>query len=250
MSRHSRASRDSSPFAQPLTYPGEPPSESGILLDNAYVPAERATMDELLGEFCVAPLTHRTSVLAVGSNASMAQLRRKLHATGRGRLVVPMTLSHVAGISPGVSAHVSRPGYVPATPILTPAHHSKLFLVWLDPDQLCVMDATEPNYVRIPLPTTRFPVTDASDGGRILTCDIYVSKHGCLLRPDGTERRLQPQPGLITSLLGESAALRALAGDSLESWLQTMRRPEARDQARKIWIREGRVHPPVLYDRP
>jgi hypothetical protein len=89
-------------------------------------------------------------VIAVGSNGSPAQLHRKL--AGRTGVLVPMTYVAVGGLVPGVSAHVSRPGYVPATPVLLPGATGRLVLLWLDDAQLAAVDATEPNYHRTALP--------------------------------------------------------------------------------------------------
>jgi hypothetical protein len=116
---------------------------------------------------------------------------------------------------------------VPATPIRTPGETSDLFAVWLDDDQLVRMDETEPNYDRVPIPEH--------------PAEIYTSKHGCLLDENGEHRRLRPQRELIAELVAESQALRAIAGATPEMWLERMRPPEIRDQARRIWIDEGRT---------
>ena len=67
--------------------------------------------------------------------------------------------------------HVSRPGYLPATPVPDDAAVSDLWLVWLDAVALAAVDATEPNYERIPLPT-RYPVR-LTMGQPVMPCWVY-----------------------------------------------------------------------------
>jgi hypothetical protein len=66
--------------------------------------------------------------------------------------VQPMVAVQVHSLAVGVSARASRPGYVPATPVADPAAASQLWVVWLGPEALIAMDATEPNYRRVRLP--------------------------------------------------------------------------------------------------
>jgi hypothetical protein len=172
-------------------------------------------------------LSQRTPVVAVGSNASPDQLRAKLAQVTDHTLAVPMSLTRVQGLAPGVAAYVSRSGYVPATPIRTPGEAHDLFAVWLDDDQLVRMDATEPNYHRRQIP--------GQEG------QIYTSKHGCLLDENGNQRRLRPQRELIKELVAESPALKSIAGHNPEEWLERMRPREIRERARRIWIDEGRA---------
>ncbi|MEW9556356.1 hypothetical protein [Nonomuraea sp. NPDC050783] len=210
------------PISRPLTYPGRIPATSGVLLDAAYLPLRPAAgrgpeewdagghvLADLLSRGGFAPMTERHPVAAVGSNAAPGQLLRKFrdHAV---RPVVPMTLADVPGIAPGVSAHVSRWGYVPAAPIGTPGETSRLFVLWLDERQLAALDLTEPNYARRPL---SHPVTLES-GLRRPPVSVYTGRHGCLAGPGGRPRRLAPQRALIQELLDASPALRRLCGDT------------------------------------
>lgn len=232
-----RLNAGQAPYADPLGYPGQAPPHSGVLLADRFVSAARPAMDEVLVGLRAAPLDCRMPVLAVGSNASVAQLRAKL---AQGLFAVPMIQTHAYGITPGVSAHVSRPGYIPATPIPTPGETSTLFVVWLDPDQLARIDATEPSYDRVALGIDVHPVTDATDGTPISTCDVYVSKHGHLVDAEGVARRFVPQRELIGSLLAESATVREVAGENAETWVDRTRSPDVRDRVRR-WIQEGRA---------
>ncbi|NBE99946.1 hypothetical protein FE391_41180 [Nonomuraea sp. KC401] len=216
---------DDDPISRPLTYPGRIPAASGVLADDAYMPLQPQGDDP--GEWGVAgeplsallahrgclPLTARHRVVAVGSNAAPSQLRRKFLGHGV-RPVVPMTLADVPGIAPGVSAHVSRWGYVPAAPIDTPGETSRLFVLWLDERQLAALDLTEPNYTRR---TLTHPVR-LEPGPHLPPPFVYAGKHGCVL-DEGRPRRLTPQRALIQSLLDEIPGLRQVCGDTPDDFV-------------------------------
>ncbi|MGN9845302.1 hypothetical protein ACTMTI_44995 [Nonomuraea sp. H19] len=193
------------PISRPLTYPGRIPATSGVLLDDAYIPLrpirsrppdEWRTADQplkaLLARHGLAPLKERHLVIAVGSNAAPSQLRRKFldHSV---RPAVPMTLADVPGIAPGVSAHVSRWGYVPAAPIEVPGETSRLFVLWLDERQLAALDLTEPNYRRRPL---GHPITLES-AVRLPPASLYTGRlPGRSRRPtEATQAPACPDPG-------------------------------------------------------
>jgi len=154
---------------------------------------------------------------------------------------VPITAVRVCGLTVGVSAHVSRPGYLPATPVPDPTAQSDLWVLWLDAAALDAIDATEPNYYRVRLPSrcsvhliSGQPVTDGW---------VYVSRHGHLLNATGQPRRLTDQPTLITALLAELPALRDLAGTDPEQWIERARDPAVRAAVRELFRSAGRVGP-------
>ncbi|TMR33397.1 hypothetical protein ETD85_20075 [Nonomuraea zeae] len=149
----------------------------------------------------------------MGSNAAPSQLRRKFLDHGV-RPVVPMTLADAPGIAPGVSAHVSRWGYVPAAPLETPGETSTLYALWLDERQLAALDLTEPNYRRKPL---EHPVIIG--GERLAPAFAYEGRHGLLADAAGRPLRLGPQRALIQSLLDDSPALRHLCGDTPDAFV-------------------------------
>jgi hypothetical protein len=171
-------------------------------------------------------------VLAVGSNASPAQLRRKLSHAGLPTLV-PITAVSVRGLAVGVSAHVSRPGYLPATPIPSADAGSDLWVLWLDEAALAAVDATEPNYQRVLLPD-RCPVR-LTTGQPVTGCWVYLSHHGYLLNESGEPRRLTDQPTLITALLAEIPALPPLAGTTPQEWIDRTRDVAVRDAIREAF---------------
>ncbi|MEV4175004.1 hypothetical protein [Nonomuraea sp. NPDC049709] len=239
------------PMARPLTYPGRIPAASGVLLDDAYVPlradgdpdgwrAGEETLATLLAREGGEELAARHRVVAVGSNAAPSQLRRKF-LDHRVRPFVPMTVAEVRGVAPGVSAHVSRWGYVPAAPIETPGETSRLFVLWLDEHQLAALDLTEPNYRRRPLAD---PVTLES-GTRLPPPYVYEGRHGCLATGDGRAhpRRLTSQRTLIQSLLDGSAALRHLCGNTPDEFVDNVRDDTVREAAYRLLQAECRVRP-------
>jgi hypothetical protein len=179
-----------------------------------------------------------TPVLAVGSNASPAQLRRKLNSAGLPTLV-PITAVRVRGLAVGVSAHVSRPGYLPATPIPSAGAVSDLWVLWLDEAALAAVDATEPNYERVLLPD-RCPVR-LTTGQPVPECWVYLSRHGYLLNEAGEPRRLTDQPTLISALLAEIPALPPLAGTTPREWIERTRDVAVRDAIREVFGSVGLV---------
>ncbi|MEU4035566.1 hypothetical protein [Streptomyces collinus] len=212
------------PREHPLLYPGAWPAESGLLHGDRMLPLERLVYDD------------RVPVLTVGSNASPAQLRHKMTESGIGA-PVPMVRTRVRGIEVGVSAHVSRAGYVSASPVKDPSAARELFVIWLDARQLTVIDASEGvplpdgNFRRawLPAPVVRVELPD----GRVLPgAHVYVNRHGVLRGGARTPRR---HPGdqhtLLTELLGASVALRDLLGFTPEEF-STRARGDAALRAR------------------
>jgi hypothetical protein len=184
------------------------------------------------------PAASCTPVLAVGSNASPAQLQRKLINAGL-RALIPITAVSVRGLAAGVSAHVSRPGYLPATPIPSAGAASDLWVLWLDEAALAAVDATEPNYDRVRL-LDRCPVR-LTTGQPVTECWVYQSRHGYLLNNRGEPRRLTDQPTLISALLAEIPALPSLAGTSPQEWIERTRDAAVRDAIREVFGSAGLV---------
>jgi hypothetical protein len=250
------------PISSPLAYPGEAPTSTAVLvlddalpelMPSAAPPGEWAalgqpghSLDSLLAAAGAAPMSARTPVLAVGSNASAAQLRRKF-SRARKQIAVPITAATVHGLAVGVSAHVSVPGYVPATPIPQDAAVvSNLFVTWLDETGLAVMDETEPNYHRVTLDAgceVRLP-----GGGGVAPCLVYVSRHGYLLTGNGTPRQLTDQRSLIRGLLADVPGLAALAGADPMEWLTRTRDPSVREEIREMFRSAGLVRLPASAD--
>lgn len=256
---------DVDPLRAPLTYPGLPPRPPAALLIGTDVftvrpvraptpgewlvmpagpdvPAEAVDggrpLDHVLWEEAVAAVGQRTPVLSVGSNASPARLRRKLASAGL-RAVVPMTAVRAHGLAAGVSAHVSTPGYVPATPVADPAAVADLWVLWLDADAVRAVDGTEPNYQRRRVPP-RYPIRLTS-GVTVPGCRVYVSRHGCLAGSGGAPRHLTDQATLISGLLAEVPGLAALAGATPAEWMRRTRDGRVREAIRCLFLAAGIV---------
>jgi hypothetical protein len=198
------------PRDHPLLYPGAWPADSGLLDGNRLLPLARLLHED------------RTPVLAIGSNASPAQLRHKMTEFGI-TSPIPMVRTRVTGIDVGVSAHVSLLGYVSASPIEAPAAVRELFVTWLDAEQLAVIDASEGvplpdgNYRRVWLsaPEVRFSLTD---GSKLPGAYVYVNRHGVLHDGTGAPRTHPGQRALLTELLVGSPRLRELFGVTPEEF--------------------------------
>lgn len=236
------------PIGHPLAYPGRLTGESGLLDGDHFLALRRETagdrwrlpggetLDDALRGRHRPVLADRRPILAVGSNGSPAQLHRKL--AGRAGVLVPMTYVTVGGLVSGLSAHVSRPGYVPAAPVLAPGATGRFVVLWLDEEQLPVVDATEPNYHRIPLPRAVSLDDGTADG-----CDVYAGRHGCVVDGRGRPFHLGGQADVIADLLADLPALGRLTGaGGPEEFVARVRHdPSLREAVRALWRREGRV---------
>jgi hypothetical protein len=198
------------PRENPLLYPGAWPADSGLLDGDRLLPLDRLVHEG------------RTPVLAVGSNACPGQLRHKMAEFGI-TAPIPMVKAQVTGIEVGVSAHVSRMGYVSASPFNAPSAVRELFVTWLDAEQLAVVDASEGvplpdgNYARawLPAPAVRIELTD---GTTLPGVFAYVNRHGVLHNGTGTPRTHPGQRALLAELLLGSARLRELFGITPEEF--------------------------------
>ncbi|MFC8950935.1 hypothetical protein [Streptomyces rochei] len=226
---------DGVPREEPLLYPGAWPRESGVLHEDRLLPPDRLTYED------------RTPVLAIGSNASPGQLRHKMAEFGI-ESPLPMVRSRVTGLDVGVSAHVSRMGYVSASPVSAPGTVRELFLLWLDAEQLAVIDASEGvpmasgNFDRAWLPAPDVRV-EPGDGTVLRGAYAYVNRHGVLRDGTGAPRR---HPGaqrpLITDLLRGSARLRELFGTTPEEFCARARADRRLcERGTRLFAQEERV---------
>ncbi|WP_109030413.1 hypothetical protein [Streptomyces rubrogriseus] len=226
------------PREEPLLYPGAWPRESGLLDGDRLLPLDRPVYDEEDG---------RVPVLAIGSNASPAQLRHKMAEFGIDS-PIPMVRSRVTGLDIGVSAHVSRMGYVSASPVGAPGTVRELFVLWLDAEQLAVIDASEGvpmaggNFDRVWLPAPDVRV-EPGDGSVLGGAYAYVNRHGVLHDGTGAPRRHpRAQRPLITELLHGSARLRELFGTTPEEFSARARADRRLcDRGTRLFAEEERV---------
>ncbi|MFM9366724.1 hypothetical protein [Streptomyces sp. Da 82-17] len=251
------------PFEHPLTYPGRPVPWPALLRGDRLLRLEGGEgslggtvpvggQGSLGGmrveggvrlDRIVADLDRRHPVLAVGSNASPAQIAYKLAQRSLGS-DVPMVPVTVRGIGIGCSAHVGRAGYVAAAPYPDPGSTRTLVLSWLDDEQLAAVDATElPNYRRRWLDGSYAEGAGAYVEGP--GAWLYTGERGVLAGPDGRPLPAGEQGALIAGLLAASAALRALLGPDAASWMRAARADEAvRAEATRLFAAESRaLHP-------
>ena len=217
------------PREDPLCYPGVWPAESGLLVGDRLLPLD----DHVTYE-------DRTPVLAIGSNASPGQLRHKMAEFGI-TSPVPMVKARVTGIDVGVSAHVSRVGYVSASPVKAPGVVRELFVTWFDARQLAVVDASERAFDRTRLTGPEFRLEP--DSG-VLPRDayVYVNRHGVLHDGTGVPRRHPGERALLTELLAGSAELRALFGRTPEEFCERARGDrELCERGTRLFREEGLV---------
>lgn len=159
----------------PSDYPWPEPPRSGL-----HTRPHVLTQTGLLDGRRSPDLDDRTAVAAIGSNASLTVLRSKLGPllhTG-----LPVAVARVEQLAVGHSAHVSARGYIAAAPFVGDgSRHGDasrpVTLGWFDQAQLAAMDATEPNYRRIPLPSR---MTCRLDGVPLTDVEVYESVHGVL----------------------------------------------------------------------
>ncbi|WP_432117454.1 hypothetical protein [Streptomyces sp. bgisy032] len=192
------------PRDHPLLYPGAWPEDSGLLDGDRFLPLERLVHAD------------RTPVLAIGSNGCPGQLSHKMREFGL-MAPLPMVKARVTGVDAGVSAHVSRMGYVSASPVSAPDTVRELFVLWLDAEQLAVIDASEGvplpggNFERAWLPSPDVRI-DLADGTRLPGVYAYVNRHGVLHDGTGTLRTHPGERELLTDLLVQLPRLRELFG--------------------------------------
>ncbi|MGW0424273.1 hypothetical protein [Streptomyces sp. NPDC003015] len=205
------------PRDHPLFYPGAWPADSALLDGDRLVPLP---CDGRWHE-------ERAPVLAVGSNASPAQLRHKMAEFGV-TSPIPMVKARVTGVDVGVSAHVSRMGYVSASPVEAPDAVRELFVLWLGAEQLAVIDASEGvplahgNYGRAWLPAPEVRI-ELPGGVTLPGVHAYVNRHGVLHDGTGVPRTHPGQRELLTELLVGSARLRELFGVTPEEFVTRAR---------------------------
>ncbi len=245
-----------SPREAPLIYPGHTPPTSGLVTDGPYLPVEplpgrrlaqarvvlgadrpaalavgisRVSLGYALLALNAVPIEARVPVLAVGSNAAIAQMQAKFQAAGIS-CAMPLTWARVTGIRVGAAAIVSRWGYIPAAPVFEPGVTTRLAVNWLDPEQLRALDETETGYERRLVDDGDDTRVQLESGERLCTFGIYVSTSGVLADSDG--RRPMDLPGqeeLIRQLLARGdRGLRVLAGRGVPGFLRAATDREGR----------------------
>lgn len=231
------------PADEPLTYPGPWVERPGVLSGDRFVEAADAELDELLASAGSEPMAERTPLAAVGSNANLAQLRRKFERAGVATTAA-LAPAALRAVRVGHATYVSRWGYVPAALVADPAADTELVVGWFTDDQLAAIDATELGpYRREVLPRRSLPVLVGS-GAPVEGCAVYVATGGVLADRAGRPVDLAPQRELLAWLFAEVPSVAELSGGTAEGFVQVTRAdPEARARVRDAIRAAGRFRP-------
>jgi hypothetical protein len=223
--------------AAPLTYPGPVATRSLLLAPDSDEPLSAALLAELLAR------SPRVPVAAVGANAAPGVMRWKLADCGAGAGVVPMVRGVLRGVRIAPSAHVSRPGFVPAAPAHDDEAVAPVVVGWLDAEQLGLIDRTEPNYTRVRLAAADYPL-EPELGAAPPAVEVYESRWG-VLAERGRPMTLGPQAELAARLA--DLGLTPWATRSPEAAIETLASSSAiREAAKATFSREGLAVPSGL----
>ena len=170
------------PSEDPEGYPGRLSEGNYLLLgDTVLSLPPGASIDEWLERADATPMQRRSAVLALGSNASPPQLMRKFARVAD--LAIPVLRAWALGIRPAFSAHINPAGYIPAAARLAVerTQRYRVWLTFLDDDQLAIMDLTEPSYDRVVLShADGGPVVELDSGECLTACALYRTKRRVL----------------------------------------------------------------------
>lgn len=174
------------------SYPYRIPEESFL-----YVDGKTWALDGFDGR----DVAGRTPVLAVGSNQSPDQLRRKFGGFATS-VVIPVTRAWLADFDVVFASHVTRYGSIPGNLWPMQGMRVRLSINWLTHDQLAHMHGSEiagENYVYARLPDIDLSITD---GPLLNNVFAHVSRHGAM-NVDG-------KPAGLSALAAEGRPHRAL----------------------------------------
>jgi hypothetical protein len=187
------SSTDDDLIARPMDYPGRPIAGSGVLLGDQFrgLPAA-ADINRTLRDVGKPALHQRHAVVAVGSNACAAVMRRKLESVGVDPCVA-FLYGTVRAVSVGHSAHRSVAGFIPAAPFRCDGATSRVVVLMLTAEQLEAIDRTEPNYRRSSVDC------DVAELG-VMPAEVYVSLWGVIAPPGERPLPLSTQVDLRDQL--------------------------------------------------
>ncbi|MFT4202082.1 hypothetical protein [Gordonia sp. (in: high G+C Gram-positive bacteria)] len=208
----------SAPRREPLTYPGQWPDHSAVIAADTmweindrdgFALAWEASAPVRLGVCRVrdlravdrpdgaalqlgrlaenlhyATVDSRTPVLAIGSNASPAQLRFKF-ASRPEALFIPQVRARVTGARVGYMPTLTHFGYVAATIFPVADAQTTLAVQLLDDAQLDELDRSETGYRRVWLDASHGVSVQLETGERLPGVYAYVAPGGVLTDADG-----------------------------------------------------------------
>lgn len=213
--------------ARALAYPGRMIERPTVLGAEAVAADQLGRRDALRG---------RVPVVAIGSNASLETLRRKLVAA-RVPQHVPLFPVLVGGVAVAHSAHVSLGGYVAAAPVHDSAGVARGALAWMDDVQLRALDASEPNYVRCLADAGRYPLT-VLGGLAPPRFWIYRSVPG-VLALHGRPARLRSQAALHSTMRFDAVVRAHLPLHDPVATVMALRLRRTQEWLRRHWSESG-----------
>jgi hypothetical protein len=167
----------SAPIDDPSCYPGLRTEYSYVFCGDHLRALDRIDFDVELAILEAAPLSARRAVLAYGSNACPAQLRRKLEGSHCSP-VIPMSRGWAQRLAIGYSDHESRYGAIPATVIVDDDAVTEVFVAWLDAEQFELFDRAErANHERRPFDLAAHALYVA-DAPMPTDVEVYVTTRG------------------------------------------------------------------------
>ena len=230
-----------------LSYPFERPLGSYVFdgTDDipltAYLSGHKISYSELI--------SGREPVLAVGSNASPSQLRRKFDSYGLSG-EIPVIKAVLSGFDSVYSAHIAGYGSIPATLVSSPGTEVELFVTFLNEGQLYAMDISEGaarengNYERIRLGGVRLVL----DSGEVLDeAFSYQSRKGALVL-DGQSVALvaiiatgRKFPAMTQMRIQEIVRDKFAPGERLDDfiWENIGENGKAKRDKWNSWLKEG-----------
>jgi hypothetical protein len=233
-------------------YPGNPTKIDGVLCDSRFYPLARKPMRRLgqslvegvvgspnpgdalpgdlwsLNKFLVrnnaTQIDKRYPVVAVGSNADPQIIARKIKGYNErfGEAVndvIPFVRATMHGLSIGHLPRPSKGTYFPFTAFLedsedTSSKSVEVVVTFLDKGQLLAIDSTEPNYDRVQVDGSRYPlilksIEDYEEG--LGSYNLYWTKRGVLLDESRHPQVVhETQAALIKSLVNSDPRLSQL----------------------------------------
>lgn len=267
---------DRNPSEHPLSYPGQSVPSSCLLLDwwlyplrpgyghsieqwgvkHDGGPLPLSGTDALGAAIAVAgatPMTRRVPIVAVGSNASPAQLVHKYrHHRVDQHNAIPITRIETPSLSVAHSAHVSASGYVPFIPVLSDSgitQSATLYVLWLDSEQLQTMDESEPNYTRVTVSPSAAVNVRLESGLPLESFELYRGRWGALCSEPGGSPMTATSQETVWEFLAAHQWARAIIPELCDG-AQAAATALARDERRREQLRDDLArHDLVAPDR-